>query len=89
MRKSCKYKECKCRHYEETICNGCNHGAIWHNKPKKDIEDKLCLICYENKKDCLLLPCKHYLICSNCSEQINRCPYCCEDIQNKITGIYD
>ena len=88
MRDRCKYSDCKCRHYEDSVCRCCNHGAIWHRMKKVDNDKDLCTICYEKNKNCLILPCKHFLMCSDCCENLDKCPYCCENIETKIKGIY-
>ena len=42
--------------------------------------DGLCCICYENKADCLLIPCGHIVACSSCLENWFKskksCPFC-------------
>ena len=56
---------------------------------KEDVEDEdkdLCQICFEAKKDTILLPCGHYLYCTDCVEkQANPdlCPYCRQKIDDK------
>ena len=35
---------------------------------------ELCIICMENMKDTLVLPCRHFVICKNCA-QISRMQY--------------
>lgn len=44
-----------------------------------------CVICLENKKSCVLLPCSHLCLCAKCSQQCTRqgslsgemvCPIC-------------
>jgi ATP-dependent DNA helicase PIF1 len=48
---------------------------------KQDIEeDKLCVVCKENSKNVVLLPCRHMCLCKICSENINKCPICRKDI---------
>lgn len=47
-------------------------------------EKLICVICLENKKCCLLLPCYHLCLCSNCVSQNKKeieegdfsCPLC-------------
>lgn len=43
-------------------------------------EDKLCLICYSDKIDTIILPCRHMCVCSECSvalqEKSKQCPMC-------------
>lgn len=44
-------------------------------------EDNLCIICQDEKKNIVLLPCAHLCLCGNCVEQIlksnkRQCPLC-------------
>jgi len=49
---------------------------------KKDEEESsLCVICMENEKKLLLIPCGHYCLCEKCKEKILQCPICRKDIQ--------
>lgn len=38
--------------------------------------DDECVVCLENSKEILLLPCRHMCICSTCLTQIDKCPVC-------------
>lgn len=44
------------------------------------MEDMLCCICFDKKKDYLLLPCKHLCCCEKCGEgyleKVGKCPLC-------------
>lgn len=68
-------------------------GAV-NNEPKQNnvekIDDKTnykdnvtCLICTENKINICFVPCGH-TICSNCSEQIDKCHICKGEINKKM-----
>jgi len=48
-----------------------------------------CVVCRENKKDSLLLPCRHLCLCSNCvkSYSFPDCPVCRQKVQ-KIIEVY-
>ena len=35
-----------------------------------------CIVCVENQKNTLILPCRHLIVCERCFGCINRCPYC-------------
>ena len=56
---------------------------------KEDVKDEdkdLCQICFEAKKDTILLPCGHYFYCTDCVEKLAHpdvCPYCREKINTK------
>ena len=47
---------------------------------QQETEDKLCLICYCEKIDTIILPCKHMCVCSECSVALQtkskQCPMC-------------
>ena len=49
-------------------------------------EQRLCVICQENEKTCLLLPCRHLCLCKDCSRrsEVKACPLCRIAIQQKI-----
>lgn len=46
-----------------------------------------CLVCYQNPREIILLPCGHVCLCLDCSERINDlCPVCRAEIQSKATA---
>ena len=49
-------------------------------------DDKLCVICIDNAKDIVFIPCGHVSVCKNCSDGLKICPLCRSDITttNKI-----
>lgn len=52
----------------------------------KNNKDMDCIICTENIRNTILLPCKHFSICGNCSRKIKICPVCRHTISERITG---
>lgn len=50
-----------------------------------NLDDNLrCVVCLENKKEIILLPCGHVCLCFGCSNQIiSVCPICRKLIQSK------
>lgn len=46
-----------------------------------------CLICMENIREIVFLPCCHFLTCSDCSSKVNKCPVCSQAIE-KYQKIY-
>jgi len=48
-------------------------------------EKYLCNICYQNQKDCIIEPCRHFAGCKNCSTQLSKCPICRGPIESYIT----
>jgi len=43
---------------------------------KETSENLQCKICYENKADTVLYPCKHAGICEKCAKNMNNCSFC-------------
>ena len=52
------------------------------------VDDKICIVCMENDKDSLILPCKHLMLCQVCIERVEDCPYCKTKIDSRICGIF-
>lgn len=50
-------------------------------------EQKLCVICQENDKSVVLLPCRHLCLCEPCSvhDDLNQCPLCRRPIAHRIS----
>eukprot|EP01059_Diplonema_ambulator_P035642 TRINITY_DN8481_c0_g1_i2.p1 TRINITY_DN8481_c0_g1~~TRINITY_DN8481_c0_g1_i2.p1 ORF type:complete len:409 (+),score=132.68 TRINITY_DN8481_c0_g1_i2:67-1293(+) len=61
---------------------------------KADDDAKACIVCYENLKDCVLMPCKHMCVCAACLKDLvsmddkRACPMCREPIEDVILNIY-
>ncbi|XP_022973618.1 uncharacterized protein LOC111472200 [Cucurbita maxima] len=47
-------------------------------------EKILCRVCFDEPIDMVLLPCRHHILCSSCSEKCNRCPICRESIEERL-----
>jgi len=47
------------------------------------VENLLCKICMEKEKNVLLLPCRHFICCSECVSSIATCPLCRAKITQK------
>ena len=43
-------------------------------------EERECVICKQNKKDVLFLPCRHLCTCRSCADKIDDCPLCRTEI---------
>lgn len=50
-----------------------------------DDSNNPCSICLENKRNVLLLPCKHVSNCIKCSDKLNECPLCRTKIEKMIS----
>lgn len=43
-----------------------------------------CIVCMENPREIILLPCNHVCLCEDCAEKIDRkCPVCKGSIEGK------
>lgn len=57
---------------------------------EKVFDEELCLVCYENKPDTMVLPCRHVVACKKCSEGLRdslnarKCIKCRAHIENII-----
>lgn len=48
-----------------------------------------CLICFENKRDVLFVPCHHFILCSQCSDKIRKTEcFVCKQPITKTEKIY-
>jgi predicted component of type VI protein secretion system len=43
-----------------------------------------CVICWENEKDCLIMPCRHNASCIKCTKVLKNCPICRNPLKNII-----
>uniref|UniRef100_I3KLZ9 E3 ubiquitin-protein ligase XIAP n=1 Tax=Oreochromis niloticus TaxID=8128 RepID=I3KLZ9_ORENI len=46
--------------------------------------EKQCKICMDRDIAIVFIPCAHLVACENCSQALNKCPICCQDITQKI-----
>ncbi|GJT93756.1 transmembrane fragile-X-F-associated protein [Tanacetum coccineum] len=51
-------------------------------------EKVLCRICFEREINTVLLPCRHHILCSICSEKCQKCPVCRVSIDERL-HVYD
>ncbi|CAH9104632.1 unnamed protein product [Cuscuta epithymum] len=51
-------------------------------------EKVLCKICFEKQINVVLLPCRHHILCSICSEKCKKCPICRVYIEERLS-VYD
>ncbi|KAI5635472.1 e3 ubiquitin ligase domain-containing protein [Phthorimaea operculella] len=55
-----------------------------HAREKNLSEVQLCVVCTENPKEIILLPCGHVCLCEDCSDNIkDNCPICRERIESR------
>ncbi|KAL5186004.1 RING finger protein B [Glycine soja] len=51
-------------------------------------EKVLCRICFEGEINVVLLPCRHRVLCSTCSQKRKKCPICRDSIAERLP-VYD
>mgnify|MGYP001554097998 CR=1 FL=1 len=52
-----------------------------------DSDDLRCVICMENRRRTMILPCNHSHTCIGCVKQIDKCPVCRQTIKLKLPYI--
>ncbi len=51
--------------------------------PKTDVNEDLCVVCLDNHRNTVFVPCGHLVTCNACSIEINECPICRRHIDIK------
>jgi hypothetical protein len=46
-------------------------------------EEKNCIICMDQLREMLYLPCKHLCVCSGCDTALEKCPVCAQEITER------
>ena len=58
-----------------------------HADMLKDNDEHLCVVCMDNERSCLYVPCNHLVVCVECDADIKAaslpCPYCNEPIDRE------
>lgn len=49
-------------------------------------EQRVCVVCQENEKSTLLMPCRHLCLCAPCAArpEVTTCPLCRAQITDRI-----
>jgi len=57
---------------------------------RDELEQQLCVVCRDNKKVVLFIPCLHVCVCEQCRGRLRpyRCPICKEPIQNHLGRLH-
>ena len=59
-----------------------------YDELEKERDSQLCIVCQDNKKCVILLPCRHLCLCKKCKFAIldrdNACPVCRQDIHETL-----
>lgn len=53
----------------------------------EDEERRECVTCFRSPRSVVLLPCKHFCLCSNCPK--DTCPICREDVRDVVDGVFN
>ena len=67
--------ECK-EALEQTALNEQTLEKHFIQEYDDDDDDTTCIICLDQPRDMLFLPCRHLISCSNCGKQCKECPKC-------------
>ena len=57
---------------------------------ERDRDENLCVVCQTERKNIVLMPCRHMCMCKNCCEQLmevygkTSCPLCCQSIASTL-----
>ena len=58
-------------------------------KPPEDPpeEDAQCIVCMEEAREVVFLPCRHLIACAKCGQACDHCPKCRASIDSVIAVI--
>ena len=60
-------------------------------RPRSGVEADVCMMCEDDYRTVVALPCKHYFACASCfatyRQQFDTCPLCRETIQGELRGV--
>ena len=56
--------------------------GIWDSQPKAN--ELLCIICIDNDRDAIYMPCRHNATCIKCTKNLKNCPICKVEISEAI-----
>jgi hypothetical protein len=54
---------------------------------KVESDETICVVCMDAKRDVVLMPCTHNVVCYDCSLKLKECPVCRAKIAQKIKYI--
>lgn len=57
---------------------------------QSELENQLCVVCQDAKKNVLFLPCAHVCVCEGCRVRLNpyRCPMCKQNVENFVGRVH-
>lgn len=50
----------------------------------KEKNNNTCSICWDEERDCLIMPCRHNVTCLKCIKSVKNCPICRKPIQDLL-----
>jgi hypothetical protein len=56
-------------------------------KVEDDAKEKPCVVCLDNRRKTITMPCTHQTMCVSCANKTTECPICRGDIKQIITYI--
>lgn len=65
----------------------CPRLSTQNTKPNTTTDENVCVICRDEQKNVVLMPCRHLCLCITCSGSIHTCPLCRKPIRN-ILSVY-
>ena len=54
------------------------------SKESSGLENSKCVVCWDNERDCLIMPCRHNASCVKCTKGLKSCPICRNVLQDII-----
>lgn len=54
------------------------------SKENSSFENSKCVVCWDNDRDCLIMPCRHNTSCIKCTKSLKSCPICRNPLQDII-----
>ncbi|RAL40174.1 hypothetical protein DM860_008314 [Cuscuta australis] len=74
---------------QAALCEQADESELNQEEVEKLQNEKvLCKICFEKQINVVLLPCRHHILCSMCSEKCKKCPICRVYIEDRLP-VYD
>ena len=59
------------------------------DKNLDELEENICIICYDRKINCRFLECRHEIFCMNCSIRLDICPICRGLISHRVFNSFE
>lgn len=68
----------------ELVCSLQAQLTLVQSKLESSEDSRLCQICMEAQRDTVVLPCMHFMYCSNCTASLQHCPTCRMPIAGRL-----